>query len=119
MTRENFPSAIAEQRAKRTPVSYALYVVGDFTEGQYDKEKEAIEKLIDEEARKIAPPAYGANERIAKVRRAGAIIAESTDPTRFKLAVSMFFERLEVMRQDDGSWKIPKVIPKEELREFF
>lgn len=100
-------------RAKR------LYVVGDYTEEEFEAEKRSLEKLIGEENRKISPPPYDVDTLIEKIERAGAIIAETGDLNLFKRAISMLFERLEATRQADGAWKLSKAIPREEFREFF
>jgi hypothetical protein len=100
-------------RAKR------LYVVGDFTEEEFEAEKRSLEKLLVEEKRKIAPPPYDVDSLIEKIKRAGAIIAETGDLTLYKRAISMIVERLEATRQTDGTWKLSQAIPREEFREFF
>lgn len=96
-----------------------LFVVGDYSEDEYEKEKQAYEKLIAEEKKKIAPPPYDADALIEKVGRAGELIANVQDLALFKRAVGMLFERLEVSREEDGTWTLSKVIPKEEFQEFF
>jgi hypothetical protein len=38
---------------------------------------------------------------------------------RLKRAEQMLFERIEAARDEDGTWKLSKVIPREEFRDFF
>jgi hypothetical protein len=95
-----------------------LYIVGDITEAEYDRKKRSLDKLIEDQQKKIAPPSYNVDELIEKVNQAGQTIAGTTNPALFKQAVGMLFERLETVRPDEGKWKLSKVIPRKELRDF-
>jgi DNA invertase Pin-like site-specific DNA recombinase len=96
-----------------------LFVTGDFTEADYEEQKRTLEKLLGEERSKLAPLPYDVGVMIAKVHEAGNLIAQKEDPLIFKRAVNLLFERLEATRQENGVWKLSKVIPREEFREFF